>query len=44
MDPTEIEFLAEKENVYIIPNFSQNKIFLISVRFIYLHMIIQKFN
>jgi hypothetical protein len=31
MEPSEIEFLAEKENVNIVPNFSHNKICLISV-------------
>ncbi|GFO34772.1 DNA replication complex gins protein psf2 [Plakobranchus ocellatus] len=30
MDPSEVEFLAEKEHVNIIPNFSQDTIFLIS--------------
>lgn len=31
MDPAEVEFLAEKELVTIIPNFSESKLFLISV-------------
>lgn len=31
MDPSEVEFLAEKETVKIIPNFSLDKIFLIGV-------------
>jgi len=31
MDPSEVEFLAEKELVTITPNFSENKICLISV-------------
>ena len=31
MDVTEVEFLAEKELVTIVPNFSENKICLISV-------------
>ncbi|CAG5129218.1 unnamed protein product [Candidula unifasciata] len=30
MDASEIEFLAEKEHVRVIPNFSQDKIYLIS--------------
>ncbi len=29
MDPSEVEFLAEKETVKIIPNFSHNEVFLI---------------
>ena len=31
MDPSEVEFLAEKEVVKIIPNFSLDKIYLIGV-------------
>ena len=31
MEPLEVEFFAEKEEVTIIPNFSENKICLISV-------------
>lgn len=31
MDPGEIEFLAEKEHVTILPNFTEKKIFLIGV-------------
>lgn len=31
MDPPEVEFLAEKEMVKIIPNFSLDKIYLIGV-------------
>ena len=31
MDPLEVEFLAEKEMVKIIPNFSLDKIYLIGV-------------
>ena len=31
MDPAEVEFLAEKELVKIIPNFSLDKIYLIGV-------------
>lgn len=30
MDPDEVEFLAENKHVKIIPNFSYDKIFLIS--------------
>ncbi|XP_077983380.1 DNA replication complex GINS protein PSF2-like [Glandiceps talaboti] len=30
MDPAEVEFLAEKQTVVIIPNFSQDKVYLIS--------------
>ena len=29
MDPSEVEFLAEKELVQIVPNFSQDRIYLI---------------
>lgn len=32
MDASEVEFLAEKELVTIIPNFSLDKIYLIGVR------------
>lgn len=32
MDAAEVEFLAEKELVTIIPNFSLDKIYLIGVR------------
>ena len=31
MDPAEVEFLAEKEIVTVVPNFSQDKIYLIGV-------------
>lgn len=31
MDPLEVEFLAEKEMVKIIPNFSLDKVYLIGV-------------
>ena len=31
MDPSEVEFLAEKEEIDIVPNFSQDKIYLIGV-------------
>ena len=31
MDPSEVEFFAEKELLTIIPNFSLDKIYLISV-------------
>lgn len=31
MEPLEVEFFAEKEEITIIPNFSENKICLISV-------------
>lgn len=31
MDPSEAEFLAEKEMIKIIPNFSLDKVFLIGV-------------
>lgn len=30
MDPSEGEFLAERETIDIIPNFSHNKLYLIS--------------
>ena len=33
MDPAEVQFLAEKEPVTIVPNFSENKLFLLSVSF-----------
>ena len=32
MDPAEVEFLAEKEEIGIVPNFSQDQIHLIGVR------------
>ena len=35
MDPSEVEFLAEKEKISILTNFSENKIYLIGVRFFY---------
>ena len=35
MDPAEVEFLAEKEIVKIIPNFSLDKIYLIGVSTFY---------
>ena len=31
MDPAEVEFLAEKEPITIIPNFSQDRIYLVGV-------------
>ena len=31
MEPAEVEFLAEKELIKIVPNFSENKLYLISV-------------
>ena len=31
MDPSEVEFMAEKEKVAVLPNFSENKIYLIGV-------------
>ena len=31
MEPAEVEFLAEKEQITIVPNFSENKLYLISV-------------
>lgn len=31
MEPAEVEFLAEKELVTVVPNFSENKLYLISV-------------
>ena len=31
MDPAEVEFLAEKETVTVVPNFAQDKIYLIGV-------------
>ena len=31
MDPAEVEFLAEKELVTVVPNFSQDVIYLIGV-------------
>lgn len=33
MEPAEVEFLAEKEQITIVPNFSENKLYLISVGF-----------
>ena len=34
MDPAEVQFLAEKELVTIVPNFSENKLSLLSVRLV----------
>lgn len=31
MDPSEVEFLAEKELVTVVPNFPLDKIYLIAV-------------
>ena len=31
MDPAEVEFLAEKELISVVPNFTQDKIYLIGV-------------
>lgn len=31
MEPAEVEFLAEKELVTVVPNFSENRLYLISV-------------
>ena len=31
MDPSEVEFLAEKETITVIPNFKGEKLFLLSV-------------
>ena len=31
MDPAEVEFIAEKEIITIVPNFTLDKIYLISV-------------
>ena len=31
MDPAQIEFLAEKESIAILPNFTEDKLYLISV-------------
>lgn len=31
MDPSEVEFLAEKEFVTVVPNFALDKIYLIGV-------------
>ncbi|CAI8016187.1 DNA replication complex GINS protein PSF2 [Geodia barretti] len=33
MEPAEVEFLAEKEQITIVPNFSENKLYLISGEF-----------
>ena len=33
MDPSEVEFIAEKEKISILTNFSENKIYLIGVCF-----------
>ena len=34
MDPSEVEFVAEKEKISILTNFSENKIYLIGVSFV----------
>ena len=31
MDPAQVEFLAEKEPIQILPNFTEDKLYLISV-------------
>jgi hypothetical protein len=31
MDPSEVDFLSEKQHVKILPNFKEGRIFLISV-------------
>ena len=31
MEPNEVEFLSEKELISIVPNFSQDKVYLIGV-------------
>lgn len=36
MEPNEVEFLAEKELINIVPNFSENKITLLTVEGVYL--------
>ena len=33
MDPSEVEYLAEKELVQIVPNFSQDRLYLIGGEF-----------
>ena len=33
MEPVEVEFLAEKQLITIVPNFSENKLCLISVSY-----------
>ena len=43
MDPSEIEFISEKENIDIVPNFTLDKIFLIGVIVIYF-IIAQRVN
>lgn len=32
MDPSEVDFLSEKHDINILPNFKEGKIFLLSVR------------
>ena len=44
MDPSEVEFLAEREMVKIVPNFTQDQIFLISVsKHLLVHIPLSKF-
>lgn len=38
MDTAEVEFLAEKETVTVVPNFAQDKIYLIGVRLKFLQI------
>ena len=35
MKPGEVEFLAERETVTIVPNFSEKKLFFLTVCFIF---------
>lgn len=46
MDPSEVEFLAEKEFVTVVPNFALDKIYLIGVsdRFCIFNLKLKKKN
>lgn len=46
MDPSEVEFLAEKEFVTVVPNFALDKIYLIGVsdRFCIFNLKVKKKN
>ena len=43
MDPAQIEFVAEKESISILPNFTEDKLYLISVSKVTIGIFIQRF-
>ena len=40
MDPAEVEFLAEKETVTVVPNFAQDRIYLIGVCSLFFKLVV----